>query len=152
MASITFYGKANCINNNKQKALLRAAGHIVYDKDILSQNWTAEQLRFYFGDTPVTKWFNIAAPAIKSCSIAIDTLTEEGALAAMIHDSLLIRRPLMEIEGQKICGFDVNKLDAMIGLTPIAGNEQQMESLKNEDITTCPLLETDTNCDQQTAR
>ena len=149
MVSIIFYGKPNCVNNNKQKALLRAAGHAVDDRDILSHPWTPEELEPYFNGHEVCDWFNKTAPAIKSGSLSVDSFSAKQALDAMIEDPLLIRRPLMDVEGQKLCGFRFEELDAMIGLEPAAGHEAEMQNLQSQNITTCPFLATTTNCDQQ---
>ena len=149
MAKITFYGKPNCVNNNKQKKLLQAAGHVIDDQDILSQAWQPDQLREYFGNAPVCEWFNMTAPAIKQKTIAVDTISAMDALTAMMNDPLLIRRPLMAINGHKICGFRHDELDELVGLSPEAGHEAEMDALKSENITTCPFLQTTTNCDQQ---
>lgn len=149
MATITFYGKPNCVNNHKQKRLLRAAGHEVVEQDILSQNWTPGQLRPFFGEAPVSDWFNRTAPAIKDKWFWPDQVSAPQALEAMMCDPLLIRRPLMIIEGQKICGWDYDALDALIGLSPQAGCEEEMQTLRNDDITTCPFVKTTQDCDQQ---
>ena len=148
MAQIIFYGKPNCINNNKQKVLLKAAGHDVVDKDILSQDWQSEQLQSFFGSAPVPEWFNTTAPAVKSGTVIIDRISSEDALEAMVNDPLLIRRPLMEIGGQKLCGFRYEELDAMIGLSPAEGQPD----LRSEEMTTCPFLDkTVENCDERQA-
>lgn len=149
MAEITFYAKPNCVNNGKQIKLLKAAGHKVTERDIRSEVWTANELRGYFGSTPVNEWFNMTAPAIKTKAFSIDGVTESQALEAMINEPLLIRRPLMDISGQKLCGFRKDELDQMIGLSPVEGHEQEMQTLQKENITTCPFLATNTNCDKQ---
>ena len=149
MAKITFYAKSNCINNHKQIKLLKAAGHQVTERDILTETWASDELRGYFGSSPVNEWFNMTAPAIKSGRFSTDGISESQALEAMTNDPLLIRRPLMDIGGQKLCGFRKDELDQIIGLSPTVGHEQEMQTLQNENITTCPFLKTDTNCDKQ---
>ena len=149
MATIQFFGKPNCVNNNKQKTLLRAAGHTVLDNDILSQDWKPDQLRQFFGNTPVAEWFNMMAPVIKSNELTIEDFSAEQALEAMAQDPLLIRRPLMDIDGQKVCGFRFDEINEMIGLSPAAGHEKQMQGLRNEDITTCPFQGDLPDCDQR---
>lgn len=149
MATILFFGKPNCVNNNKQKTLLRAAGHLVQEHDILSHDWKPDQLREYFGDAPVAEWFNLMAPLIKSNEFPIDNLSAVQALEAMVNDPLLIRRPLMDIEGRKICGFRFEEIDKIIGLSPAAGHEDEMEDLRSENMTTCPFQGNQPNCDQR---
>ena len=150
MATIIFYGKPNCINNSKQKSLLRAAGHVVDDQDILNQKWQPDQLCSYFGNAPVPEWFNMTAPAIKVGAVEVDTMSAQDALEAMMADPLLIRRPLMNIEGQKVCGFRHEQLDEMIGLSPMEGHEKEMAILRSEDITLCPFSDKlAVNCDER---
>ncbi|PJC70634.1 MAG: arsenate reductase family protein, partial [Zetaproteobacteria bacterium CG_4_8_14_3_um_filter_59_5] len=49
MALITFYEKPGCINNTRQKKLLKQAGHRLVEMNLLSEPWTAAGLRPYFG-------------------------------------------------------------------------------------------------------
>ena len=118
MAHVLFYEKPGCGGNAKQKALLRASGHEIEAKSLLSEPWTSASLRPYFGDRPVRDWFNLASPRVKSGEIAIDRLGEQEALALMLADPLLIRRPLMLVAGRRECGFDSELVDAWIGLKP----------------------------------
>ena len=67
---------------------------------------------------PVAEWFNASAPRVKSGEIDIRELTEEAALALMMIDPLLIRRPLMEVRDRREAGFDQARVDAWIGLRP----------------------------------
>lgn len=103
---IVFYEKPGCVNNARQKALLRAAGHDVNTRCLLNWPWTREGLRTFFGTQPVAEWFNPTAPRIKSGEIDPKTMDEAAALAAMLADPLLIRRPLIEADGRRIQGFD----------------------------------------------
>ena len=57
MAIVHFYEKPGCINNTRQKALLAAAGHTVQAKNLLTEKWTAERLRAFFGELSVAEWF-----------------------------------------------------------------------------------------------
>lgn len=123
MAEIFFYEKPGCGGNAKQKIWLAASGHTVLAKDLLSEKWTAVRLRPFFGDLPVAKWFNPAAPLIKSGEVDIESVSESEAIALMLADPLLIRRPLMEVGGEYRVGFDAEAVRAWIGL-----NETRPES------------------------
>ena len=103
---IVFYEKPGCVNNARQKALLRAAGHEVKTRCLLNWPWTGEELRAFFGTRAVAEWFNPTAPRIKSGEIVPKTMGEAAALGAMLADPLLIRRPLIEADGRRIQGFD----------------------------------------------
>ncbi|MDR3436170.1 ArsC/Spx/MgsR family protein [Telmatospirillum sp.] len=116
MVTVLFYEKPGCRNNTRQKALLRASGHQVVARDLLSERWTAERLRPFFETQAVSAWFNPAAPRIKTGTVVPDNFDERQALAAMIDDPLLIRRPLIEIDGRRMAGFDEARLKDWIGL------------------------------------
>lgn len=116
MATILFYEKPGCGNNTKQKIWLAASGHTVLAKNLLTEKWSAETLRSFFGELPVEKWFNPAAPRIKSGEVNPAAFDGETALNMMLADPLLIRRPLLEAEGQRRVGFDEEAIRQWIGL------------------------------------
>lgn len=137
MATVIFYEKPGCINNTKQKTLLEAAGHSVQERNLLTEHWTAEGLRSFFGMLPVADWFNRSAPRIKSGEIVPEKLEAETALALMIDQPLLIRRPLMQVGQQRSIGFEIDVIDAWIGLKPFHNTD---------DLQTCPRNHEDAPC------
>ena len=138
MANVTFYEKPGCRNNTKQKNLLLAAGHNLEAKSLLTEPWKPETLRPFFGELPVNLWFNKSAPRIKSGEVIPDNLNEEKALELMITDPLLIRRPLIEVDGVYSVGFDPEKIEDWIGLNP--------DKPVNEDLETCPRSHEEKSC------
>lgn len=138
MADIHFFGKPNCRNNEKQKQLLKAAGHTVLEYDILTYAFTEELLYTYFGSMEVVDWFNVTAPAIKNGSIVPSEMNETQALQEMLADRLLIRRPLMQIGNVRLCGFDREEIVAIIDLQAEPGSEETFTKLLSEDVVTCP--------------
>lgn len=106
MSKITFYEKPGCQGNARQKKMLEAAGYTLTVKSTLSEPWTRETPRPFFGSRPVAEWFNDKAPAVKSGEIDPFAFDEDSALSIMLTQPILIRRPLIEIEGQCCCGFD----------------------------------------------
>ncbi|MFB2920483.1 MULTISPECIES: ArsC/Spx/MgsR family protein [Aerosakkonema] len=139
MTTVIFYEKPGCINNKKQKALLSAAGHTVEAYNLLTQSWTVETLRPFFGNLPVTEWFNYTAPSIKSGKIVPAQLDAETALKSMIDDPLLIRRPLIQVGDRREVGFDSNKISAWIGLEATDKSHQVVrDNLIQQDLQTCP--------------
>jgi len=116
MASVIFYEKPGCSNNTRQKVWLAASGHTVLAKNLLKEKWGPERLRAFFGDLPITQWFNPSAPRVKSGEVNPDRLDAETALGLMIDEPLLIRRPLMEVDGEFRVGFDAEAIRAWIGL------------------------------------
>ena len=111
---IKFYEKPGCTNNTKQKQMLLESGHEVISISLLTENWTEERLRVFFGNKPVANWFNMAAPDIKSGEIQPETFTEETALKAMIKNPLLIKRPLIETAEGAVSGFDNELVNMLI--------------------------------------
>lgn len=117
MATIFFYEKPGCANNTRQKKLLAASGHTVIARNILTHPWTRDVLTTFFGVHPVHEWFNLASPRIKSGEIVPEDTGADEAIALMLDDPILIRRPLMQIEDQFEIGFDQNRIHAWIGLS-----------------------------------
>jgi nitrogenase-associated protein len=136
MATVIFYEKPGCINNTRQKALLIEAGHQLIARNLLLEPWTPDRLRPFFGDLPVTQWFNTTAPEIKSGLVVPGNLDAETALELMVLDPLLIRRPLIQVGETCRVGFDPNIIDSWIGLYPKATADQPQADLP--DLETCP--------------
>jgi nitrogenase-associated protein len=124
VATILFYEKPGCASNARQKRLLAEAGHELIVRNLLETRWTAEELRPFFGNRPVAEWFNRAAPRIKSGEVIPEALDEAAALALMLDDPLLIRRPLLQAGERREAGFDLERLTQWIGLTPAAGDAE----------------------------
>jgi nitrogenase-associated protein len=109
--TIRFFEKQNCTGNARQKAILLAAGHRLVIENLLEYPFTREELRSFFGALPVVHWFNQLAPRVKSGEVEIHSVNEEQALDMMLADPLLIRRPLMEIKGIRLVGFNIDELE-----------------------------------------
>ena len=113
---VTFWGKPGCVGNARQIALLRASGHALEVRDLRAEPWTAARLRPFFGDRPVSAWFNPGARRVKRGEIQSAALTEAKALGLLIAEPLLIRRPLLEAAGRTVSGFDPALIADWIGL------------------------------------
>jgi len=124
MATIIFYEKPGCGNNTKQKEWLTVSGHTVLAKNLLSEKWTAERLRTFFAAMPVEKWFNPAAPSVKSGEVDPTAFDAQTALNIMLEEPLLIRRPLLEVDGEKRVGFDAEMVDTWIGLSDLKPKDE----------------------------
>ena len=129
MAEIIFYEKPGCINNSKQKQMLTYAGHLVIARNLLTEAWSAERLETFFRSLPVAEWFNRTAPKMRDGLLDPDTLDKESALVEMIAEPLLIRRPLMIIDGSPVVGFDAQQINDrfLLGL-----------ETEKEDLESCP--------------
>ena len=96
MAHLVFFEKPGCGGNAKQRALLEAAGHTLDRRNLLTAHWTRERLLEYLAALPVAQWFNRAAPRVKSGEVQPEQLDADSALALLLAEPLLIRRPLMQ--------------------------------------------------------
>lgn len=117
MTTIAFYAKPGCKGNAAQVRALRASGHTVHIHDLLTEPWTAETLGAFFGDTPPGDWFNRSATRVKAGEIDPDALSANAAMTALLADPLLIRRPLMAVNGVRRAGWDAESVDRWIGLS-----------------------------------
>lgn len=115
MATVLFYQKPGCGTNARQIRALEAAGHDVIARSLLSEPWKPLDLLTFFGDMPVASWFNPAAPQVKSGEIDPIETDAAAALALMLDDPLLIRRPLIEANGTRCAGFDREPVLSLLG-------------------------------------
>ncbi|KXW57754.1 ArsC/Spx/MgsR family protein [Ferrovum myxofaciens] len=116
MATIEFFEKNGCLNNARQKQLLEASGHTLITRNILTYPWTPKMLEDFFQSKSIIECFNPASPRIKSGEVVPSKVSVTEAIELMLSDPLLIRRPLMNIDGHLEVGFDQKKLHAWIGL------------------------------------
>ncbi|MEM6521671.1 MAG: ArsC/Spx/MgsR family protein [Cyanobacteria bacterium P01_C01_bin.70] len=130
MTIVVFFEKPGCIGNARQKYLLQAAGHRLQVQNLLTELWTPEKLRLFFGDRPVSEWFNPTAPPITHGEIHPENLDADAALQLMIQQPILIRRPLIQVGDRYAAGFDLAEINAWIGLAPSPD--------LTRDVETCP--------------
>ena len=130
MSNIAFYEKPGCGNNSRQKAWLAEVGHSIEARNLLAHVWTADELLRFFGDRPVSEWFNRASPRVKSGEVRPEMLDAASALAKMITDPLLIRRPLIEADGRRETGFDLALIADWLGLPDSVFRIEHPESVE----------------------
>jgi nitrogenase-associated protein len=118
MTHLVFFEKPGCGGNARQRNALEAAGHTLERRNLLTEPWTPDSLLAFFKSLPVSDWFNRAAPRIKSGEIQPDLINAVTALALLLAEPLLIRRPLMQRtdDGTRHVGFDTADVDAWVGL------------------------------------
>jgi nitrogenase-associated protein len=138
MTDLVFYEKPGCAGNQRQKKLLLGLGHRLQVRDLLSEKWTAERLRPFFGKSPVAQWFNESAHRVKDGSIDIHAVDEKQALELMLAEPLLIRRPLMQFGEVRQSGFLPGPVLEALGI-----------SLDPEkDLQSCPMPEPSAECNE----
>ena len=112
----TFYEKTGCSGNARQKELLKSYDISFDVKSLLDTKWTYDELSKFFENLEVKDMVNPFAPQIKNNEIDIKNLSKDEVINLMIKTPILIKRPLMEINGNKICGFDVEKINKILNL------------------------------------
>lgn len=132
MAHIIFWEKPGCKGNTRQKEILIASGHTLDVRNLLTEAWTTKTLARFFGQRPVAEWFNPTNPRVKAGEVVPDQLDAVTALTLMVAEPLLIVRPLMQSEGARLAGFDVQQVHNWIGLN--------LASVGERDPKNCPCV------------
>ena len=134
MAKIIFWEKPGCKGNSRQKQILLASGHELEVRNLLTETWTTETLRLFFGERPTSEWFNPSNPQVKSGELVPAEIDAADALAMMVSEPLLIVRPLLQVGQQRLAGFDVQQVHNWIGLV--------LDSIGQRDPKTYPCVTT----------
>ncbi len=114
--NFTFYEKTGCSGNAKQKELLKNHNISFSVKSLLDTKWSKETLSQFFEGLDINEIFNPFAPQIRDKEIDITKLSKEEAINLMIKNPILIKRPLLDINGVKICGFDIEKINKLLNV------------------------------------
>lgn len=112
--NFTFYEKTGCSGNAKQKELLKSHNISFNVKSLLDTKWTTQTLGEFFKGLEVIDIFNPFAPQIRDKEIDINTLSKDEAIELMIKNPILIKRPLLDINGVKLCGFDIAEINKLL--------------------------------------
>jgi hypothetical protein len=67
---------------------------------------------------------------VKSGEVDPAALGSAEALALMLSDPILIRRPLIEVTGERVVGFDPGFIGAWIGLSELAPKDHDLETCR----------------------
>ncbi len=137
---VHFYEKPGCINNTKQKKILAEKGYAVLAYNILTHEWTTDELKTFMSDRPLKEWFNMSAPRIKSGEVSITDFSEETALEAMVKDPFLIKRPLIHYKEKYGCGFDSKLATDLIN------------GINVDSLLSCPKMAENNSCDDLSSK
>ena len=114
MKLVIFYSKAGCKTNTKQKKILRNSGCIIIERSLLHHDMESNDLLMFFQDKPINEWFNPNAPSLKSGELDISQIDQEEALHILMSNPLLIKRPLLIVKNEKLCGFNQEKIEELL--------------------------------------
>ena len=94
--------------------MLRNAGCVVIERNLLQHGMSADELYSFFENRPVSDWFNPNAPQIKNGSINPNKLSKDEAMNLLFTEPILIKRPLMIINKHKLCGFYQDTVEKLL--------------------------------------
>jgi len=113
-AFIIFYEKTGCGGNKRQKELLEHYGLSLEVRSLLDTPWSKESLSPFFEGLTPQQMLNRFAPQVKEESFRLEEFTKESLIEKMVEEPILIHRPLLQIGEVKLCGFDSEKLNALL--------------------------------------
>lgn len=128
MKVILFYEKPGCSTNAKQKQALRDAGCMIITRNLLQHSMNEAELFTYLEKRPTAEWFNPNAPVIKNGELDPYALSAYEAMKLLMDDPILIRRPLISLEGECMCGFDTKAIETVLGLSLQTKDEEKCAS------------------------
>lgn len=111
---IIFYEKIGCSGNARQKKLLATHGLSFETRSLLDTIWSKEDLESFFHNLEKEDIVNKFAPKIKNGEININNHTKDQLINIMIAEPILIKRPLLQIGQNKLCGFDIEKINQFL--------------------------------------
>ncbi|MDD3343835.1 MAG: arsenate reductase family protein [Sulfurospirillaceae bacterium] len=115
--NIIFYEKTGCSGNKRQKELLREYGVNVEVRSLLDTPWDKPTLEAFFKGLTPQEMLNPFAPQLKDGTLKLEDYTKESLIEKMLQEPILIRRPLLQIDNVKLCGFDIAKLNTLLHIT-----------------------------------
>lgn len=111
-----FYEKIGCAGNARQKQLLKSYGIEFEVKSLLDTSWNKEALEEFFIGLEKEEIVNPFAPKVKKGEIDLKVLSKSELIEIMIHEPILIKRPLIQVDDEKLCGFDVERLNTLFDI------------------------------------
>lgn len=101
----------------KTEKSLKDTGCMVITRNLLKSEMTKDELLSYLKDRSLQEWFNPNAPKIKSGEIDPKDFSLQEAIELLLHEPILIRRPLLSINGHRMCGFDPKAIEHALGFS-----------------------------------
>jgi arsenate reductase (glutaredoxin) len=114
MKRVRFLYKSTCTTCRDARAFMRNLGGVELDeRDYAKTPFTADELRAIFKDRDPRDYLNPRSPAYKAMGLADKSLTRDEAIALMLGDSNLLKRPLVIAGKDIITGFDRDRLASL---------------------------------------
>ena len=116
MARARFLWKSTCSTCRDARAFLRdEVGAELDERNYAREPFTLAELRQIFGDAEPREFINPKSAPFKALGLKDRTLSRERALALIVEQPNLLKRPLTIVGRGIIAGFDRARLRAALG-------------------------------------
>ena len=84
------------------------AGVPIVERDYFKQPFTEQELRALLGDRPAADYFSWRSPTARTMGLAAkrSSLSNDDLIKLMLEEPNLIKRPLFDVDGELVPGFD----------------------------------------------
>ncbi len=115
MQRIRFFWKSTCSTCRDARSFLRKdLGAELDERDYARVALSADELKELFAGRDPRDFLNPRSPAFKTMGLAGKSLTAGQALALMVKEPNLIKRPIVVAGKEMIAGFDRDRLRAAL--------------------------------------
>ena len=97
------------------KAELSQKGFELDERDFFQDGFTEDELRALIGDRSVSGYFSYNSPSFRKMGLDRDELSDGQLLKMMIQEPRLVRRPLIQAEGELQVGTDKKAMAEVFG-------------------------------------
>lgn len=109
MADVLFVEYPKCSTCKKAKAWLDGRSIAYTDRDIVTDNPTADELRTWHerSGLPLRRFFNTSGMLYREMGLSkkLPTMTDDEAFALLATNGMLVKRPLLVTDATVIPGF-----------------------------------------------
>ena len=96
------------------KVDLSQKGYELEERDFFEERFTEHELRTLIGKNDVSQFFSFRSPSFKKMGIDKAGLSDRELLLMMVKEPRLIRRPLIELDGELVLGTDKKKMGQLL--------------------------------------
>ena len=84
------------------------------ERDFFKDTLTEQEIRELAKDVGVAQIFAKRSPSLKQMGLADHELSDEKMLELMLQEPRLVRRPLVNLEGQLLVGANLKTIEAAL--------------------------------------
>jgi len=84
------------------------------ERDFFKDPFTEQEIRELAKDVGAAQIFARRSPSLKQMGLADQELTDEKMLELMLQEPRLVRRPLVNLEGQLLVGANLKTIEAAL--------------------------------------